>query len=88
MVTNIEDKNSLNNEEREILINAVPNAKNSYKYRAAEGEGNQFYGMRHSPRYMVHIYTSIRCYWEDHILYFAKEEDLILRVWIEFSWRI
>ncbi len=27
MVTNIEDKNSLNNEEREILINAVPNAK-------------------------------------------------------------
>ncbi len=36
------------------LINAVPNAKNSYKYRAAEGEGNQFYGMRHSHRYMVH----------------------------------
>jgi hypothetical protein len=41
-------------EGKELLVNAVPNAKNSYKFRSAEGEGNQFYGMRHSHRYMVH----------------------------------
>ncbi|AHL67517.1 hypothetical protein DH26_gp016 [Chloriridovirus anopheles1] len=36
------------------LVHAVPGAQNSYKYRAAAGEGNQYYGMRHSHRYMVH----------------------------------
>lgn len=36
------------------LVHAVPNARNSYKYRAAPAEANQFYGMRHSHRYMVH----------------------------------
>jgi hypothetical protein len=36
------------------LVHAVPGAQNSYKYRAAPGEGNQYYGMRHSHRYMVH----------------------------------
>jgi hypothetical protein len=36
------------------LVHTVPGAQNSYKYRAAPGEGNQYYGMRHSHRYMVH----------------------------------
>lgn len=39
---------------KNVLAAAVPYAKNSYKFRSAEFEGNQFYGMRHSHRYMVH----------------------------------
>ncbi|CCV02532.1 serine/threonine protein kinase [Armadillidium vulgare iridescent virus] len=43
----------------DTLVHAVPDAKNSYKYRSAEDEGNQFYGMRHSHRYMVHNVLAI-----------------------------
>jgi hypothetical protein len=59
MVRKVEDSSSGMKEEREILVNTVPNAKNSYKFRAAEGEGNQFFGMRHSHRYMVHNVLAI-----------------------------
>jgi hypothetical protein len=63
MTKTVEDDTSLINsgmkEDKEILVTAVPSAKNSYKFRSAEGEGNQFYGMRHSHRYMVHNILAI-----------------------------
>ncbi len=46
MVTNIEDKNSLIMK-KEKFNYAVPNAKNSYKYRAAAEGEEPFYGIRH-----------------------------------------
>lgn len=45
---------TVNSNGKEILVSAVPGAKNSYKFRADENEGNQWYGMRHSFRYMIH----------------------------------
>lgn len=51
------DLNKMNAEVMDIngrLVHAVPDAHNAYKYRAADGEGNQYYGMRHSNRFMVH----------------------------------
>ncbi len=70
-----------------FLINAVPNAKNSYNIEQQKVKETNSYGMRHSHRYMVHNILALDAIGRQY-LYFAKEEDLILRVWIEFSWRI
>jgi hypothetical protein len=36
------------------LVLTIPDLKNVYKWRSASSEGNQYYGMRHSNRFMVH----------------------------------
>lgn len=56
------DLNKMNTEVMDVngrLVHAVPGARNAYKYRAADGEGKQYYGMRHSNRFMVHNVVGI-----------------------------